>query len=342
MSDKPVSSFMLLLKETSKSLKDKQIVGAFDDFRHNRLDPLWHQENNAGVSPYVLSLVGLTNVGKSTIAEALLGFPVAPRKNGPATAIPVEYIHAPYWRMEILYRHSCGKEETEFENASLLATELERRVVGVDAATASSIAWVTVRGPMMVLKDGLTLADTPGFGAAQKGDDDGTHQQRLEEFITKRVHRVYFCLAAGDNLTVSDAEVKFYQKIKHLCNHIIVNKWKFGGDIDKQQKYKNLHQRLFPEAKFVFVNAKMAIVGKQSNIESLQSVIESHATPERRRCMVWMDLLGAWKDFHYYMETVHRLSEIPWREVSKNSFLLSCETIDELQPIVSDIERIKK
>ncbi|HQB28290.1 MAG TPA: dynamin family protein [Paludibacter sp.] len=344
MSGTPVSEFIHLVNDTMNSL-EKTIQKEFD-ILYKRLIPLWKQECTAHVTPYVLSLVGLTNVGKSTLAEALLGFPVAPHKNGPATSIPVEYIYDQHWRMEVLTRH-FEPEEIEFENAESLAQALKKRVVGIDAATAHSIAWVTVRGPMNLLKGGLTLADTPGFGSIQK-DDDNIHQHKLEEFITARVHRVYFCVAAGDNSSISDDEKNFYNKINHLCNHIVVTKWE--SDENATQEYVDKFQPLFPGAKFIFVNAKNALKGKKSdldvikksNIKTLQSIITHYRTPEGRRRMVLKDLSNLWKNFHRHLVTVYGLSEIPWRQDSLRRFYSACKAEEELWPISIDIERIMK
>jgi GTPase Era involved in 16S rRNA processing len=324
----------------------KPIQKEFDVLYNKRLIPLWKQERNAHATPYVLSLVGLTNVGKSTLAEALLGFPVAPHKNGPATSIPVEYIYDQHWQMEVLTRY-IEHTEMKFENAESLAKALKKQVVDIDAGTAHSIAWVTVRGPMNLLNGALTLADTPGFGSVQK-DDDNAHQQELEEFITARVHRVYFCVAAGNS--ISPDEVNFYKKINHLCNHIVITKWDFDENEAQEYVDKYKFQHFFPGAKFIFINAKNALEGKKSdldiikksNIKALQSIIRRYGTLEGRSRMVLKDLSSLWKNFHHHLVTVYGLSEIPWRQDSLRRFYSACKAKEELRPISIDIERIMK
>ncbi len=352
MSDKPVSGFMHLIKETITSTSDKHIGKIFkedlDRFSKIRLAPLWQLDKNAEMNPYVISLVGLTNVGKSTLTEALLGHAVAPHKNQRATAIPVEYKYSLNWQMEVMTHHDFKYKEYDYDDPSLLAKELTKYVFDVDTTNAYSVEYVKVKGPMEVLKEGLILADTPGFGAAQQvGDGIRRNQDHLEGFI-KNVHRVYLCLsvgADGDTFTVSDDEKAFFQRIKSRCSNIIVNKWKFDED-HNQQEYINKYNHIFEnieEDGFIFINAKNAIKGKEkSNIEKLKSDIVKYSTPEQRRCVVWNDLVRAWKDCQHYMETVHHLSEIPWRPDSLKRFLLSCKSVEKLHPIVSDIERIIK
>ena len=43
---------------------------------------------------YVVGVVGLSNVGKSTLLNALLGSELAPRRNGPCTAGPLSLLMA--------------------------------------------------------------------------------------------------------------------------------------------------------------------------------------------------------------------------------------------------------
>src|SRR5687767_1013787 len=42
---------------------------------------------------YSVAVVGLGNVGKSTLLNALLGADLAPRRNGPCTAAPIEFTY---------------------------------------------------------------------------------------------------------------------------------------------------------------------------------------------------------------------------------------------------------
>ena len=82
----PIEAFIHLVQNTAESLKNHPqrahagMVDDLDRFSRERLIPLWQREQKSSQNPYVLSFVGLTNVGKSTLMEALLGFPVAPRK----------------------------------------------------------------------------------------------------------------------------------------------------------------------------------------------------------------------------------------------------------------------
>jgi len=339
MPDTPVEALIHLVQDTEEKLKfsnkhhahdGESLSDALARFSSARLIPLLTQEKNSMQSPYILALVGLTNVGKSTLTEALLGFPVAPQKSGPATAIPVEYVYGNNWEMEILFRN-FHTEVIPFIDAKALGAELTKRVVDINSKMVSTVAWVTVKGPMKMLKSGLTLADTPGFGATQIGDDDGAHQKRLEEFICDRVHRVYFCVAAGEEWTISDIEKDFYKRLSHICSHVIVNKW--TGTSTEAEEYEHKYSSIFPFAKFIFVNALKAIKGQNensselfelSNLQAFHDIIEAYSTPGKRVNMCIPEIIRAWDNFHIYLKRKFNCRHIPWAEVSKQNFINSC------------------
>jgi GTP-binding protein EngB required for normal cell division len=344
MPDTPIASFIHLVQDTVAFLKRQpkpclaSVAEDLEMFSKSRLMPIWHREQTSLHAPYVLSFVGLTNVGKSTLMEALLGFPIAPRKTGPATAIPVEYRHDKAWKVTVQYRASVRRPETLlFDDASALGVELRSRVVDVSANEAADVAWVTVRGPINMLVHGLSMADTPGFGAAQTGDDDGSHQRRLEEFVAFRVHRVYFCVAAGTAWAVSDVERDFYQRIAHLCGHVVVTKWE--GSHEAQKEYQKRYQPLFPGADFIFVNARRAMrgVGESFDLDRLREIIHSYSTPERRQAMCDPEVAAAWRDITEHVARVRCLDAIPWRPDSLRQFAEACGRRPGVGQLLADV-----
>lgn len=310
----------------------EKVKKASESMKHfyERIKELRVFEKKLKIDPYVLSLVGLTNVGKSTLMEALLGYPIAPRKNGPATATPVVYKFDTNWSIEVDYNDVREAEIRRFGDAKLLGEHLKEIVV--DNENAKNLAWVTVSGPIDMLKSGLVLADTPGFGAASvDGEDAAKHETRLKEFLRERVQQVYFCVDGGDTLSVSAPEKEFFQDIKGLCYHVIVNKW--TGNKKDQEKYENQYKEIFTNAEFVFVNAKKAINGlnkkdeamvEDSNILFFHKIIQANGTATEREAYLYPKIIKACIDIHNHMKRVHNLDSLPWRELYLQQFLFSC------------------
>lgn len=326
---KPIASFIHLLQDTIRSLDPTREPNAatielLEKFHKDRLLPLWERANRLSEKEYMLAFVGLTNVGKSTLMEALLGFPVAPQKNGPATAIPVKYRYAEKWNLRVRLKNTV-RSETPYASAQELNEGLQKIVVCPTPQQIEDIDRVVVEGPMLSLKAGLILADTPGFGAAQEGENS-THQQQLEKFITEqKINDIYFCVASGDNWAVTPDEKKFYEKIAHRCSHVMITKWE-GGEEDKKA-YRDRYQRVFPSAAFVFVNAKRENLGKPGDhgISELKEIIETNSTPEKRETIFWKDILVIWKDLREDMEELLGNKNLPWNPISLANFRSTCK-----------------
>jgi GTP-binding protein EngB required for normal cell division len=322
-----VDAFLHLLYDTEKCLRyspdHRRTVALVDflkDFRLKRLNPIHRRLQRMNSGRYVLSMVGLTNVGKSTLAEALLEHPVAPRRNGPATSIPVEYEHGTGWLMKTCFSATRTVETQHFESPQSLAQMLEHRIFDVSEAQAGTIERVLVRGPMELLEGGLVFADTPGYGAAQPGVVPGSHQARLTDYVHKYVHEVLFCVS-GANCAVKKEEVEFFHSIQELCSTVVVTKWESDPDTREQemQDYKSRFAHLFPLCRFMFTEAKWAIGGQinESGADELRCEIRQRDSKDGRLSSLRQQILDAWEDLLELARDPLRescLPAIPWRE----------------------------
>lgn len=334
----PAEAFIFLMQETTSLAQDRRILDKqqaeyLEQFRASRLVPIYQREIRARQSPFTLCLVGLTNVGKSTLIEALLGAAVAPQKNGPATAIPVEYSFALSWRLEV-HHHDAGTPplRLQFPTAEELAAEVSRHVIAPSAEAAQRIAAVCVKGPMDLLKNRLVLADTPGIGAAQTGPAAAAppHSSLPDRWL-ENAGRAYLCVAAGVGWKVSPEEAAFYRSLRHVCSNIIITKWE--DDEAAQKDWKTAFGNLFPGADFDFVNARRGI-----NVAHLRNIIKAQSSEERRLMQVRRELLKAWGDLKSHFQQVHKVG-IPWRPDSLQRFHFSCATYAELHAITSELTR---
>lgn len=333
----PIEAFLFLLQETIKLPKNqdeavKSQMEYLEQFRLSRLVPIYKREKLARQSPFTLCLVGLTNVGKSTLIEALLGAQLAPKKNGPATAVPVEYAHSPNWSLEVLY-HDAGTPPQckEYPDSSALAAEVARHAVNVSTDEAAKIAAVCVKGPMEMLKNNLILADTPGIGAAILDSAAGEDAKAppTDRWL-QRAGRTYLCVAAGVSWKISPEEAILYEAMRHICSNIIVTKWENSDE--EQDEWKTTFGRLFPGADFDFVNARRGI-----NVSHLRTIIETQTSLERRLLHTRRELLKAWEDLNRHFEHVFRC-EAPWRLDSLQRFRAACLPHAELHKITSELE----
>ena len=179
-----VDEFLMLLKESADYHRHPDVKAvlmeavAVVSAKRRRL-------NTAG-RRYVVAVVGLTNVGKSTLLNALLGEELAPRRNGPCTAAPIEFCYGERLRV-IAYHHQsytrpnwyCDTTEAAHERLSQLADDS-------GAEASRRIHKVEVHVPHQLLENGLVIADTPGFGAAQAGDASGSHEESLKQYLRHR------------------------------------------------------------------------------------------------------------------------------------------------------------
>lgn len=329
-----VDAFLHLLHDSEQCIRNSPgycrsegLVNFLRDFRLKRINPIHNRLQHVNGNRYVLSMVGLTNVGKSTLAHALLGHPVAPRRNGPATSIPVEYERGEVWLIKTCLLQSRSIQTDRFDSPRSLGQALERRVFDLPGEQASKIERLLVRGPMELLDGGLVFADTPGFGAAQPDDAQGSHQARLSAYVRKHIHEVLFCVSGAD-CTVKKEEVEFFETIRELCSTVVVTKWDSEPDMREReiQAYKSKFADLFPLCGFMFIEAKWALEGRAngtagkleaSGIDELCALIRQRNSIAGRHATLRYQLNEAWEDLLELARDPLRESghaAIPWRD----------------------------
>lgn len=329
-----VAAFLHLLHDTEQCIRKSPgyyradaLVDFLRDFRLKRINPIHKRLQRMDSGRYVISMVGLTNVGKSTLAHALLRHPVAPRRNGPATSIPVEYQHGDEWLTKTCHLDSRTVQIEHFNSPQALAPSLQRRVFDVSDEESGRIERVLVSGPMDLLEGGLVFADTPGFGAVQPEETQGSHQTRLSAYVHQHVHEVLFCVS-GANCAVKTEEVDFFRAIRELCSTVVVTKW--DGEPDtrdrEMQAYKAQFAHLFPLCGFMFIEAKWAIEGQDkgtpgkleaSGVNELRSFIRQRASNDGRRSALCQQIVDAWEDLLELVREPLRescLPSVPWRQ----------------------------
>ena len=170
---------------------------------------------------YVVAVVGMTNVGKSTLLSALLGSELAPRRNGPCTAAPIEFVNGDALRVTVHYHQSFRRPVSNCQDTEEVHQRLSQLVDDEGAEASQRIRKVEVQVPHPLLRHGLVIADTPGFGAAQLGEAARSHENALQQYLTHDVSQVFW-LVLGDQ-GIGQRERLFYDKFcADVCDDVVV------------------------------------------------------------------------------------------------------------------------
>ena len=220
---------------------------------------------HVAVDRYVVGVVGLSNVGKSTLLNALLGSELAPRRNGPCTAAPIEFTYGKMLQLTAYYHHGLRRPQWLCENVEAIHRRLAALADDSGTEASQSIRKVEVQVPSALLKGGLVVADTPGFGAAQLNGAQGTHEQALQQYLQHEISQVFWVVLAEQG--IGKREISFYdQFFADICDDVVVT-----GCEDWGQEDRDRFRRRFAECfgqrmpAFHFVSGLEGLKARQTN-----------------------------------------------------------------------------
>lgn len=187
-----------------------------------------------------VAFVGLTNVGKSTLMNALFGVELAPRRNGPCTPIAIEYRYGESFAVRVL---PSGDTDPR-------TLDGPKDVMGFLAEKLPAIRWfapdlpprVRISAPLAILKTGVTVIDTPGFGAAQT-DEGQSHDTALRAFLRRSRSSVVWVVNGQQGITA--AEKRFHeQHLEDLCDHVVVTSCEDWDARDRERFVKRFGEAM--------------------------------------------------------------------------------------------------
>jgi len=176
----------------------------------------------AASQQYVVAFVGAGNVGKSTLLNRLLNADLAPRRNGPCTACPVEFRFGESYSASVEFIQSLKKPVYHCESSEDIHRRLTELADSEGAQSSENIRRISVTAPLALLRNnGLVIADTPGFGAAQTNGAEGSHEEALKRYLERDVAQVFWIVLAEQGIT--KREIEFQRSMfATRCHDIVV------------------------------------------------------------------------------------------------------------------------
>lgn len=233
-----VDELLMLVHESAEYYKDEDgVYAVLTEAR--RIIANIRRRLHCSDRRYVVAMVGLTNVGKSTLLNALLGDELAPRRNGPCTAAPIEFVFGDERRVTVHYHMRLRRPSWLCANTAAIHLRLQELADDRGAETSRAIRKVIVEVPHPLLAGGVVIADTPGFGAAQDHDAAGSHEDSLKNYLHQDVSQVIWIVLAEQG--IGRREQQFYQQfLGDVCDDILVT-----GSEDWEVKDKDRFRRRF-------------------------------------------------------------------------------------------------
>lgn len=219
-----------------------------------------------------VSFVGLSNVGKSTLLNALLGGDVAPRRNGPCTAVPIEFSYGQRVSITPCYAKSLFRK-VSYSASSIEQIHEKLAELAVDEIRIGERPHkVEVRIPASLLKNGLVIADTPGFGAAGDQAGDLSHEAALKDYLRCEATQVFWVVLAEQGIGKIEHGV-YNEFFAEICEDIIVTGSEDWSATDRQ-RFKKRYGGLLSSSVGARARARLPAFHFVSGLRGLEARIK--------------------------------------------------------------------
>lgn len=217
---------------------------------------------------YVVAVVGLGNVGKSTLLNALFGAELAPRRNGPCTSAPIEFVYQKELRVVVHQRGRADRLRWRCETLHDVQLRLASLSDEAGELAATSFDKIVVELPHPLLADGLVLSDTPGLGAVQFGDQAGKHEQSLKTYLEGDVSQVFWVVLADQGIGKRESQA-CNDWFGDVCDDVVVTGCEEWSESDRNGFRRRYAGRFNGRSmRFHFVSGKLGLDARRSGDES--------------------------------------------------------------------------
>ncbi len=212
-----------------------------------------------------LMLVGRFSRGKSTLINAVLGYPYLPTGILPLTSVITTVRYGSRPQAVLNFRNSGLPREIQLSQLPEYVTQQS------NPGNAKRVAYAEIQLPVELLRRGLFFVDSPGLGSSISENTETT-----EKFFPEADA---FVLITSFDSPISEEESRALHRIRQTDRilFVIVNKHDTVSASEREQVLEFVNERLaqysFLRKPQIFsVSARQALEGKQSNNdESVES-----------------------------------------------------------------------
>lgn len=216
------------------------------DAQHSLIDECASTQEGFEQEEMVISVVGEFSSGKSCFLNSLLGEKVLTEADMPTTATITKLKYCEKPRMIVKFKDNKEKYLPEDNQVDLdpkefpselkeYTSELSKKFGGDDHRVSELIKEVICEYPNKILKEGITIVDTPGVQALVSG-----HKEMTEEQVKKS--NAAICLFSCEKVGGALGEIEFFNFVKKTMGEkpnkllFIANKmYKAQESVDKKQ-----------------------------------------------------------------------------------------------------------
>jgi hypothetical protein len=168
---------------------------------------------------------------------------------------------------------------------------------------------------LKLLKNGLTIADTPGFGAAQLEGAEGSHEKALKDYLEKNVAQAFWIVLAEQG--IGKREKDFYDKVfGSFCSDVIVTGCDDYTPKDKERFRKRFLGFFDSMPMFHFVSGKLGITARTADgdeellqLSGIPQLEQRIATLNGRLTSAEECIKNTAKDLRNWLEHYHNSSQ---------------------------------